>query len=112
MNPQRTISEGPSWYLVRIIDYHISLSDTMDCLPGDPLVVHDPVEQLTPSRSAGAKFPERDIEQRAFFSHVHLILLVSLWLGIRTGGSSLQDVFEVDFKLVAEIENDLLALVT
>ena len=90
----------------------------MNCLPGNPLVVHDPVEQLTPSRSAGAKFPERDIEQRAFFSHVRLILLVSLWLGIRTGGSFLQLVLEVEnrlrrlFKLVVEIENDLLALVT
>ena len=90
----------------------------MNCLPGNPLVVHDPVEQLTPSRSAGAKFPKRDIEQRAFFSHVRLILLVSLWLGIRTGGSFLQLVLEVEnrlrrlFKLVVEIENDLLALVT
>ena len=90
----------------------------MNCLPGDPLVVHDPVEQLTPSRSAGAKFTKRDIEQRASFSHVRLILLISLWLGIRTEGSFLQLVLEVEnrlrrlFKFVAEIENDLLALVT
>lgn len=90
----------------------------MDCLPGDPLVVHDPLEQLTPSRSASTKFTKHDIEQLAFFSHARLILLIRLWLRICTDDSFLQLVREVEnrlrgpFKYVAEIENYLLALVT
>ena len=40
------------WFGSSVIGYHISSSETMNCLPGDPLVVHYPVEQLTPRLTA------------------------------------------------------------
>lgn len=58
-----------------------------------------PFEQLTPSRSADAKSPKGDIDQRPCLSHVCRILLISLRLGICTEGSFLQ--------LVREVENSL-----